>query len=370
MFPLDTVRTRMQSLQQPSYSGVWNALSTIARTERLSTLYRGVSAVLVAAIPSHALYFATYEAVKRYMYTNSHSNNNNNSSSGSNNNATLPPSAFVTGCAGIMATAIHDAVATPMDVIKQRMQVHNSSHRSMMSCLRAMIAREGVSALYAAYPTTLFMNIPYTLMHFITYESIKHLLVHGYHDDDHDEHDDHEHEHEHHAWKHLIAGGAAGALGAGVSNPMDVIKTRLQTQGEFGVHYPGGMRQVASEIMSTEGVHGFFRGALPRMLYFAPSAAITWVVYEGVCYFFRDRAQLAQRHAAAAAAAASSTDRRSSSADNSGSSSSSSQEQRQQHTLRHVPASATHTAAAATAATTTTSTLEVPVFYANSSKKE
>lgn len=34
---------------------------------------------------------------------------------------------------------------------------------------------------------------------------------------------------------HVIAGGAAGALASGVTTPLDVVKTRLQTQVRSGV---------------------------------------------------------------------------------------------------------------------------------------
>jgi hypothetical protein len=49
------------------YSGISNAMVTITRVEGFRTLWRGVSSVVVGAGPAHAVYFATYEAVKNAM---------------------------------------------------------------------------------------------------------------------------------------------------------------------------------------------------------------------------------------------------------------------------------------------------------------
>lgn len=66
------------------------------------------------------------------------------------------------------------------------------------------------------------MNIPLTAVHFSTYESVKKVLV-----------SDPEEEG---LLVQLIAGGTAGGLSAGVTNPLDVVKTRLQTEGMLSHH--------------------------------------------------------------------------------------------------------------------------------------
>ena len=63
-YPLDVVRARM-ALQQmgranTSYTGVGNALATIAQTEGIRGLYRGVSATLGGVAPYTGLKFAAY----------------------------------------------------------------------------------------------------------------------------------------------------------------------------------------------------------------------------------------------------------------------------------------------------------------------
>lgn len=273
MFPVDTIKTRMQSsLTSSPDSGMMQVLRNI-RSEGNLRLYSGLSAVLVGAIPSHALYFATYEFAKDCLY------NGRLRTSSYDARKNSAPSTWIVATAGIFATMVHDAVSTPLDVIKQRMQL-SSKFKSMASCFNHVLKNEGFKAFYISYPTTLLMNAPYTMIHFITYETVKHLLHLEEDEEDHhhdDEEDHHEHHHSEHMWKHIVAGGLAGASGAAVSNPFDVIKTRLQTQGP--AEY-SGVRDTARRILIEEGMKGFWRGVVPRMLYHTPSAAITWATYE------------------------------------------------------------------------------------------
>lgn len=274
MYPVDTIKTRMQSAILSSNNGMIQIVNSI-RHEGYLRMYSGLSAVLAGAAPSHALYFATYELVKDYLLSKIHKSSYE--SSILNPGIVTAPDPIITGIAGIMATTVHDAIATPLDVIKQRMQI-SAGYKNIFSCFANILKNEGIKAFYLSYPTTLVMNIPYTLAHFTGYETFKFLLhdAYGHPEDDHHDRT--------HTLKHLVAGGAAGALAAVVSNPFDVMKTRLQTQGpkEYA-----GLRDVFFRIRKEEGMRGFMRGAVPRMLYHAPSAAITWATYEYIKRFFK-----------------------------------------------------------------------------------
>ncbi|KFY19735.1 hypothetical protein V493_07843, partial [Pseudogymnoascus sp. VKM F-4281 (FW-2241)] len=61
MYPIDSIKTRTQilgAIQQPR---------TIYNMKWALGLWRGMSSVVVGAGPAHAIYFATYEAVKHLM---------------------------------------------------------------------------------------------------------------------------------------------------------------------------------------------------------------------------------------------------------------------------------------------------------------
>lgn len=70
-------------------------------------------------------------------------------------------------------------------------------------------------AFYRSFPTTLFMNIPYGCVMVAVNESLKRSLrPTGDYD----------------TQTFLLAGSGAGAVAAVATNPLDVVKTRLQTQ--------------------------------------------------------------------------------------------------------------------------------------------
>lgn len=78
-----------------------------------------------------------------------------------------------------------------------------------------------------------------------------------------------------------IIGATSGAFGASVVYPLNVVRTRLQTQGT--VMHPQtytGIWDVTQKTIQREGVRGLYKGLTPNLLKVAPALSITWVVYE------------------------------------------------------------------------------------------
>jgi solute carrier family 25 iron transporter 28/37 len=157
-------------------------------------------------------------------------------------------------------------------------------------------------------PTTVLINAPYGGVLVAANESFKTFLgISGQ-----------VHRQEMHSqlpW-HFLSAGIAGALASIVTQPLDVIKTRLQTQDvcfrlrttsvesadahpsargvangcvdqrrNFSMssqHVPrySGFFAVASSIYTQEGLKGFCKGMIPRMIQAVPSAAMCWGTYE------------------------------------------------------------------------------------------
>lgn len=283
MFPLDTIKTRMQTATTSAVAGAtlggstapsqsssrWiprggltmlgnpvasirAAASGVVRSHGVAGLYRGVAAVGIGAGPAHALYFATYEHMKRAL--------------ASDDGRHHP---FHHAFAGACATVVGDAVQTPVDTVKQRLQMHNSPYVGVWDCVkRTCESRGGVGALYRSYPTTLAMNVPFTAIHFTAYESSKIALrdlTNGGKDVE-----------EESFFVQFTAGGLAGGLAAGITTPLDVVKTRMQTHCE-----------VAECEMSSMAVKGEMQ----------PGSG------KGVCAVTGDAVHCKQAAAAAAAAA-------------------------------------------------------------------
>lgn len=265
MFPVDTLKTRMQMTRETHGSRhtlVGRTLVSILKTEGALGLYRGIGAMALGAGPAHAVYFSVYEVAKEKL--------------GGNRSGHHP---LVHGLAGVLATVASDAVLTPMDVVKQRLQLPGNAYKGVIDCVRRILRDEGIKAFYASYRTTVIMNAPYTATHFATYEAAKAGLKSIWPEKTNEEN----------FFVHLTAGGAAGALASVVTTPLDVVKTRLQCQGVNGAERfaSSSIRDVVTSIVKKEGPKALLRGMKPRVLFYTPAAAICWSTYEATKAFLQ-----------------------------------------------------------------------------------
>lgn len=146
------------------------------------------------------------------------------------------------------------------------MQVHGSTYSSIGQCARSLYRAEGLSTFYLSYPTTLCMTVPFTATQFMAYESLSRIM---------------NPRKEYDPISHCVAGGLAGAFAAGITTPLDAIKTLLQTRGlsqQAEVRNVSGLWSAAAIIKRRYGWAGFFRGLQPRIITTMPSTAICWFV--------------------------------------------------------------------------------------------
>jgi solute carrier family 25 (mitochondrial iron transporter), member 28/37 len=189
----------------------------------------------------------------------------------------------------------------PFDTIKQRMQL--GYYKNIKHCLNSIIRTEGPAALYRSLPTTLVMNIPFGCIMVSVNESCKKFLKPSG---------------EYSISTSMISGAIAGTFAAAITNPLDVIKTRLQTQNlepcpksqrintkplqsmtQFdslkamnsitGSNRPlqetiklNSAFDAVKDIIRFDGYLGFTRGVVARVFVHAPSVAISWTAYESV----------------------------------------------------------------------------------------
>ncbi|RCI11453.1 hypothetical protein L249_7474 [Ophiocordyceps polyrhachis-furcata BCC 54312] len=267
---------------KPAYTGVLRSAYQIASGEGFFSLWRGMSSVIVGAGPAHAVYFATYEAVKHAMGGNEAGVHHPLAAATSGAAATIASDAFMNPFDGGLSLCALESLAmlTRHDaVIKQRMQIQDSSkiYRSMVDCAKFIYRNEGIGAFYISYPTTLSMTVPFTALQFLAYESISTAMNPLKKYD---------------PLTHCLAGAVAGGFAAGLTTPMDVVKTILQTRGTSSDPQIRGVSGFAAGcrlLYHKEGLRGFFKGVRPRVVTTMPSTAICWTAYEFSKSYFIER---------------------------------------------------------------------------------
>ena len=153
--------------------------------------------------------------------------------------------------------------------MKQRLQMYNSPYRGAFHCIRTIFVTEGVRAFYRSYTTQLSMNIPFQVIHFISYEKLQ---------------DVYNYSRSYNPLSHMLSGAGAGALASALTTPLDVAKTYLNTTAQRRTlgreSQVRGMLAALGKIYYTSGLLGYFRGVTARVVYQVPSTAICWSVYE------------------------------------------------------------------------------------------
>ncbi|XP_055346459.1 mitoferrin-2-like [Paramacrobiotus metropolitanus] len=251
MYPVDSVKTRMQSIRLAGvYRGTYDALIKMVTTEGVFRPVRGIQAVFVGAGPAHAMYFACYENMKIVLEKQ------------------LGHGPTAHGIAGCTAAVLHDAVMNPAEVVKQRMQMFGSSYKSCMQCFARIWATEGPRAFYRSYLTQLTMNVPFQAIHFMVYEQMQDAMNPLRRYD---------------PRSHVISGAVAGAVAAAITTPLDVCKTLLNTQELCVLKQDNTIRGLPQAMMAVYrccGFRGYFQGLQARVIFQMPSTAISWSVYE------------------------------------------------------------------------------------------
>ena len=90
---------RCTAIGQPLVLTATQTARQLVAEEGPLRLFRGVSTMLGASLPAHAVYFSVFEAAKKALNADTN---------------TLTPMA--SGLAGVIATVCHDSIMTPMDV--------------------------------------------------------------------------------------------------------------------------------------------------------------------------------------------------------------------------------------------------------------
>ncbi|KAF2503139.1 mitochondrial carrier protein [Lophium mytilinum] len=213
MHSLDTVKTRQQGdpHMPPKYTSMGSTYYTIWRQEGIRKgLYGGVKPAFLGSFSGTVIFFGTYEWSKRHLI----------------DMGVAPSISYFT--AGLVADLAAAPVYVPSEVLKTRLQLqgrHNNpyfnsgyNYRSTIHAAKTIARTEGFSALFYGYKATLWRDLPFSALQFAFYEQEQ-------------------------KWAkayvgsktiglplEILTAASAGGMAGVITCPLDVVKTRIQTQ--------------------------------------------------------------------------------------------------------------------------------------------
>lgn len=256
LFPLDTLKTRLQSQAGFFPSGGFTGI------------YRGVGSAVVGSAPGAAFFFCTYESVKSALSARRRRQDDALllSSDGRNRGSQAkdwrePVEHMVAASMGEVAAC---AIRVPTEVVKQRAQagLHGGSSSAALGAILGQFKTVGFTGvwreLYRGWGITVMREVPFTVIQFPLWEALK-------------------------AWgrrrngdglevsagESAVYGSISGAVAAGVTTPLDVLKTRIMLSKERV-----GVIPLLRSILKTHGVRPFFAGIGPRIGWISAGGAI------------------------------------------------------------------------------------------------
>ena len=251
--PLGTVKTRLQvqgasASSLTRYGGVAQGLTRILSREGVGALYKGVGVVVATAAPAQGLFFLGNDTAREALRPHL-------------------PAAAASFAAGCVAQLCGSLCWVPMDTVKERLQVEGQLKRGSKAelggswnAVRTILRREGLRGFYPAYWVHQATWAPFNGLFFAIYEACKDAGVHG-------------------LGSGVVAGVAAGFL----TNPMDLVKTRMQVaRTDPSTFNYAGAFDCVGQILRREGPLAFLDGAVARCATVAPRLTICVLVKDAI----------------------------------------------------------------------------------------
>lgn len=140
-----------------------------------------------------------------------------------------------------------------------------SLYHGPIDCIKKIYHVRGLSGYFQGMSTTILRDVPGFGIYFGTYELLSHWLSKVLDKNG--------------AVIPLTCGGLAGVISWISTFPFDVVKSRLQADGNHGNYRYSGLVDCAVKSYRAEGVGVFTRGLLPTVVRAFPSNAAIFYVY-------------------------------------------------------------------------------------------
>lgn len=167
---------------------------------------------------------------------------------------------------GSLSGGLAAAVTSPIELVKTRLQAAGrtpGAHKSSSAVIRAVVQADGVVGLWKGAMPGLARSAVLTAAQCATYDEIKRavLEVTGWSDGTH---------------THFASSMMAGLVTTTITNPIDVVKTRMFVGGS---KYTGAL-QCAQDVMRKDGLFGFMKGWSASYARLGPHTVIMFLCAE------------------------------------------------------------------------------------------
>lgn len=187
---------------------------------------------------------------------------------------------------GSIAGAIGAGCVYPIDITKTRMQNQRvvagqaPLYKNGFDCFSQLVRNEGFRAMYKGLGPQLVGVAPEKAIKLAVNEGLRKIFADWTHNAPGGIH----------LGLEILAGGAAGFSQVLFTNPLEIVKIRLQVQGEAAMkHLEKGPRMGAVDICKELGLAGLYKGASACFLRDIPFSAIYFPLYATLKQKFMDQ---------------------------------------------------------------------------------
>ncbi|XP_074657579.1 kidney mitochondrial carrier protein 1-like [Tubulanus polymorphus] len=284
-FPIDLTKTRLQLQGQTTgvtsvvrYRGMFHALLRISCDEGVRSLYSGLPPAILRQATYGTVKIGIYHMLKRCLIHDP--------------DGPTPPHQYYIReetlatdvLCGIIAGSVSSALANPTDVLKVRMQAKNEKFRNvkMFKAFKMVYENEGIRGLWTGVGPTSQRAAIVVGVELPAYDVTKRHLINDLCMIDNE-------------ICHFTASFIAGLAGAIMSNPIDVVKSRMMNQQRVtmapqqtatgtaagNVYYTGTINCFA-QMIKREGFMSLYKGFIPTWVRLGPWNIVFFMTYEQI----------------------------------------------------------------------------------------
>ncbi|KAK7692198.1 hypothetical protein QCA50_003822 [Cerrena zonata] len=252
--PFDIVKVRMQTAPKGTYQGMLDCAGGILKNEGPLAFYKGTLTPLLGIGVCVSIQFAALEYSKRFFAQR----NLANGKGGADGSVLSSSQLFASGVAAGLANG---GVSGPVEHIRIRLQTQsaiNPTYSGPWDAIKKIYSSSGIAGIYKGQVVTLWREATGYGVYFWAYEKLmqREIATKGIRRE------------QVSPAKAVLFGAAAGYVLWAVIIPIDMIKSRMQTDGfsaADGQKYKSTIDCVRT-VWRTEGISAFTRGLGPILI--------------------------------------------------------------------------------------------------------